>query len=150
MNEYVKKAVGDLKTLISIPSVQSEPQAGLPFGKAVGDALAFFLKTAEDAGFKTVNYDNYIGEVIFGDGKEEIGVLCHLDVVPAGDESKWIYPPFSATEADGKIYGRGATDDKGPAMVCLYAMKALKDEGYVPNKKYGSYSAVTKRRAGSA
>ena len=135
MNEYVKKAVGDLKTLISIPSVQSEPQAGLPFGKAVGDALTFFLKTAEDAGFKTVNYDNYIGEVIFGDGKEEIGVLCHLDVVPAGDESKWIYPPFSATEADGKIYGRGATDDKGPAMVCLYAMKALKDEGYVPNKK---------------
>lgn len=135
MNEYVKNAVKDLKTLISIPSVQAEPEKDMPFGKAVFDALDFFLKTAEEMGFKTVNYDNYIGEVDFGDGKDEIGILCHLDVVPAGDFDKWTYPPFSATEANGRIYGRGATDDKGPAIVCLHAMKALKDEGYVPNKK---------------
>lgn len=135
MNDYVKNAVKDLKTLISIPSVQGDPQENMPFGKAVYDALDFFLKTAGDMGFKTINYDNYIGEVDFGEGEEEIGVLCHLDVVPAGDESKWNYPPFSATEVDGKIYGRGATDDKGPAIVCLHCMKALKDEGYIPNKK---------------
>ena len=117
MNEYVKNAIKDLKTLISIPSVQAEPEKDMPFGKAVFDALDFFLKTAEEMGFKTVNYDNYIGEVDFGDGEDEIGILCHLDVVPAGDLNKWTYPPFSATEANGRIYGRGATDDKGPAIV---------------------------------
>lgn len=125
----------DVKKLISIPSVESQPLPDKPFGQGAFDALDFFLSLAKSFGFETINYDNYIGEVVFGDGKEEIAVLAHLDVVPAGDLAKWDYPPFSATEVDGKIYGRGATDDKGPAMVCLYCMKALKDEGFVPKKK---------------
>ena len=135
MKDVISDIVKDLKTVISIPSVQGEATENAPFGKDVADALAFVLARAEEMGFKTVNYDNYIGEIDFGEGADEIGVLSHLDVVPAGDLSKWKYPPFSATEADGRIYGRGATDDKGPAIVCLHAMKALKDEGYVPAKK---------------
>lgn len=135
MSNNFEEMKNSLKTLVSIPSVESEALPNMPFGKGVFDALDYFLSLAESFGFKTINYDNYIGEVDFGEGKEEIAVLCHLDVVPAGDLSKWTYPPFSATEKDGKIYGRGTTDDKGPAMVCLYCMKELKDEGYVPNKK---------------
>ena len=125
----------NLKKLIGIPSVKSEPVGNAPFGESVKEALLFTLSLAEELGFHTVNYDNYIGEAVYGDGEDEMAILCHLDVVPVGKLSDWKYPPFSATEADGKIYGRGATDDKGPAIVCLYCMKALKDEGYLPGKK---------------
>ena len=127
-----------LKKLITFPSVQEAPVGDKPFGEGVFAALDYFLNLAKSFGFETINYDNYIGEVDFGEGKteeDEIAVLAHLDVVPAGDLSAWKYPPFQGTEADDKIYGRGTTDDKGPAMVCLYCMKELKDEGFVPNKK---------------
>ncbi len=133
-----EKMKESLKALIAFPSVQEEASENKPFGEGVYNALNYFLTLAQSFGFKTINYDNYIGEVDFGEGKteaDEIAVLAHLDVVPAGDLSAWKYPPFEATEIDGKIYGRGATDDKGPAMVCLYCLKELKDEGFVPNKK---------------
>ncbi|MBO6264354.1 MAG: Sapep family Mn(2+)-dependent dipeptidase [Clostridia bacterium] len=135
MENYLEEIKKTLKELIRIPSVEGKPEEGKPFGAAVYDALQFTLSLAEKLGFKTVNYDNYIGEAIYGEGEEEMAILCHLDVVPVGKLSAWVYPPFSATEADGKIYGRGATDDKGPAVVCLYCLKALKDEGFIPNKK---------------
>ncbi len=84
-------------------------------------------------GFETHNYDGYAGDVIYGDGPEEFAILCHLDVVPAG--SGWTKDPFGGLVEDGKIWGRGAVDDKGPAICCLYALKALKDEGFVPSKR---------------
>ncbi len=135
MNKYLDEIIKNLKTLISFPSVQGDAEKDMPFGKGTYDALNFTLSLANSLGFETKNYDNYIGEAIFGDGDEEMAILVHLDVVPVGDEKAWKYPPFSATEADGKIYGRGATDDKGSALTCLYALKALKDEGFMPNKK---------------
>lgn len=82
-------------------------------------------------GFETRNYDNYVGEVLFGEG-EPFAILAHLDVVPAG--SGWTHAPFGGEIENGKLYGRGAMDDKGPAVVCLYALKALKDEGFQPRK----------------
>lgn len=128
-----------IKELCSINSVQGEPLPGKPFGEGVYEALTYFLEKAENMGFATVNYDGYVGEVIWK-GREtsteddEIGILCHLDVVKAGRLADWKYPPFEATEADGKIYARGVLDDKGPAVVVLYMMKELKDEGFVPSK----------------
>ena len=56
-----------------------------------------------------------------------IGVLGHMDVVPAGDG--WNTDPFEGVIADGRITGRGVLDDKGPVIAALYAMKALKDSG---------------------
>ncbi len=109
-----------------------------PFGKEAADCLAHFLSLAEGMGFETRNYDNYVGEVIFGTGKE-FAILAHLDVVPAGNG--WKYPPFGGVinddVSDGgvagtKIWGRGTMDDKCPAIVCLYAMKALKDQNIAP------------------
>ena len=135
MDKYFDGIKENLKKIISFRSVKSEPKENAPFGKEVAEALNFYLSLAESFGFQTKNYDNYIGEVIFGEGKEEIAILCRLDVVPEGKLSLWKYPPYSATEIDGKIYGRGATDDKGPAIVSLYCLKALKDEGFIPKKK---------------
>ena len=137
MNKYFEKAVENTKELVKIKSVKDNKKENMPFGEGVFNALKFFLDLANSLGFETKNYDNYIGEVIFGRGKDEDGlaILCHLDVVPEGDLSKWIYPPYSATEVDGKIYGRGIVDDKAPAVLCLYALKELKDNGFIPSKK---------------
>jgi succinyl-diaminopimelate desuccinylase len=99
--------------------------------------LSKALLDAESLGFETKNYDGYVGEVVFGNGNDRDGlaVLCHLDVVPEGDLSLWSVPPYSAVEKDGYLYGRGVVDDKGAAVLCLFALKELKDEGFVPSKK---------------
>ncbi len=124
-----------LKSFVEIESVESAPLEGMPFGKGVADALAFMLDLGKKMGFETVNYDNYAGEIVWGEGERTLGILCHVDVVPAGKASDWKHEPFRATEEDGKIYGRGTMDDKAPAVICLYAMKALKDEGFVPRQR---------------
>lgn len=121
------ECINALRHLIQIPSVKSEATDKDPFGKPIGEALDFFLAHAEGLGFQTRNLDRYVGIVEMGEGEEELGVLVHLDVVPAGDRSKWRFDPFSAEIHDGAIWGRGTLDDKGPAMAVLYAMKLLLD-----------------------
>ena len=124
--------VESIRTLVAFDSAQAAPLPGMPFGQGAADALCAFLELARGMGFAVRNYDNYVGEVIFGTGEQSLAVLCHLDVVPAGEG--WTHDPFGGEIADGKLYGRGTTDDKGPAVICLYCLKALKDEGFVPNK----------------
>lgn len=122
----------DLKTLISFKSILGVSELGFPFGRESGNSLNAFLQIAEKLGFKTINYDGYVGEVYYG-SNEEIGIIGHLDVVPAGDG--WNTDPYALTEKDGVLYGRGVVDDKGPILLCLYAIKELIDEGLVFNKK---------------
>ena len=135
--EHFNESIKTLQKWLKIKSVKSEAVAAAPFGEGVKNMLLTALKDAEALGFKTVNYDNYVGEVIFGDGEDIDGlaVLCHLDVVPEGDENLWSHKPYGADIDDGKLYSRGVEDDKGPAAVCLYALKKLKDEGFKPNRK---------------
>lgn len=132
MDKYLKNTVQTIQELIQIDSTNQPAEPGMPFGKGAARALQVFLSRAREMGFTTHNYDNYVGEVIFGEG-EEIAVLAHLDVVPAG--SGWKHPPFGGEIENGKIYGRGAMDDKGPAVICLYALSAMKYEGFKPKKK---------------
>ncbi|MDF2519976.1 MAG: putative dipeptidase [Clostridia bacterium] len=120
-DEIIKGVQGSIR----IKSVEAEAKEGMPFGEGVHRALEHSLKLAEDLGFKTVNVDNMLGYVEYGQGDEMIAVLGHLDVVPEGDG--WNYPPYAAEIHDGRIYGRGATDDKGPTIGALYALKAIKD-----------------------
>ena len=124
----------DLKTLVSFNSVKGEKTLDAPFGEQNKKALEFFLQRAKDFGFETINYDNYIGEIIFGEG-EEIGIIGHLDIVPAGDTG-WETDPFMLTEKDGCIFGRGVADDKGPTLLTLYVLKELKDSGIIPKRKF--------------
>ena len=102
-----------------------------PFGQGVQEALETVLEMGKDMGFSVKNVDNYGGHIDF-EGKSDkiMAILGHLDVVPAG--SGWSFEPYSGEIADGKLYGRGTTDDKGPVISCLYAMKSLKDAGYQP------------------
>lgn len=144
MDKYFDKIVNSTVEILKFDSSMKAPEGEngeYPFGKETADCLAYFLSLAESFGFETHNYDNYIGEVVFGTGRA-FAILAHLDVVPAGNG--WKYPPFGGIINDDvsaggvtgrKIWGRGAMDDKTPAIVCLYALKALKDSGYLPKRK---------------
>ena len=115
--------ISDLQGCIQIPSVYTEDESGYPYGKPVQDCLEYVLKCAEKLGFSTANMDNQVGWCEYGEGEEMVAVLGHLDVVPEGDG--WTVPPYSGLVRDGRIYGRGTMDDKGPTMCALYALKAI-------------------------
>jgi len=129
INEKIKEMkdeiIKSVQGCVKIKSVEDEPKDGMPFGEGVHKALEYCLELSENLGFKTVNVDNMVGYAEYGLGDEMIAVLGHLDVVPEGDG--WTYPPYAAEIHDGKIYGRGTTDDKGPTIGALYALKTIKD-----------------------
>lgn len=117
-----------LSELIKFPSVSDESgTSAYPFGKACNDVLNYVLDLGNSMGFKTKNIDGYCGYIEFGEGEELVGIIGHLDVVPANEDDGWTTPPFLPTIRDGKLFGRGSVDDKGPVVASLYAMKAIKD-----------------------
>jgi len=128
-----QEMVRDLQDLIRIESVKGPAASGAPFGLGVRAALDFILERARTMGFATKEVDGYAGHVEFGAGREIIGVLVHLDVVPPGEG--WTHPSFGGEIACGRLYGRGSIDDKGPAIACLHAMAALRETGFLPRRR---------------
>jgi succinyl-diaminopimelate desuccinylase len=132
-HEPLKKA---LVELVRIPSVCNEGGGGYPFGEAVDQALRKALQIASDLGFRTqYGEGGYYGIAEIGEGKEMLGILGHLDVVPAGKLTDWKRNPFDPAEKDGLLYGRGTQDDKGPLVASMFAVKALLDAGVKFNKR---------------
>ena len=118
--------VKEICNIVNIPSVSEDTNnPELPFGEECTNVLEYTLKLGEQLGFRTKNIDNYCGYIEFGEGEKLVGIIGHLDVVPSGDG--WDTPPFEASIRDGRIFGRGTIDDKGPVISSLYAMKAVKD-----------------------
>ena len=126
IDEHKDELIEIVREILKIKSVEEEPFEDAPFGIGVKLALEYALSLGEEMGFKTKNIDNYAGYVEFGEGKELVSILGHLDVVPEG--KGWDYPPYGGVVADGKIFGRGAIDDKGPMMAALFGMYALKEK----------------------
>ncbi len=118
--------LNDLAEFIEIESVLGEPEENAPFGRENARALALFLEKAAAYGLKTGSDGGYAGWAEYGEGETLIGVLAHLDVVPAG--GGWSYDPFRLTVKDGNMYGRGVSDDKGPLVACLHALARLRRE----------------------
>jgi succinyl-diaminopimelate desuccinylase len=132
MNLLLKQQfISDLQALVRFPSKLSEPVGDYPYGSAIGEALEWFLALGKEYGFDVVNVDHQAGYIEFGKG-EEIGILGHLDVVPVGEG--WTHGPFNPVIENGKLYGRGVNDDKGPTMAAFYAMRVLKEMN-VPLKR---------------
>ena len=129
--ELKDELIRDIQKWVSIPSVSAGSDGDKPFGPVVARMLDTALETARDYGFETRNIDYYAGDISMGSGEQTLGMLAHLDVVPAGEG--WTHDPFGGEIADGKIFGRGTIDDKGPALCALYAMRAVRDAG-VPLK----------------
>ncbi len=130
---YRQEMVEVLKNFLKIESVKSESQPNMPYGKGIFDALMFVQSTAERMDLECVNLFGHMAYVDYGYGDEMLGILTHIDVVPMGDG--WTMPAFEGIEKDGRIYGRGAIDDKGPCVAALYAIKALSDNCVQLNKK---------------
>ena len=128
-----KNLIKDIITLTSMNSVEAEAEVGKPFGEGPAKALQCFLDMAEEMGLKVENFDNYAGHAEYGDGEETLGILGHVDVVPCSGE--WLVDPFEPEVKDGKIYGRGVLDDKGPMVACLHAVKILKEMNLPLSKK---------------
>lgn len=121
-----------LNRWIAVPSVKSEAAPGAPFGAEVRRMLDTAMKDIRDMGFTVRDFDGYACDAEMGTGDEAIAVLGHLDVVPAGDG--WQTPPFTPTRDGDRMYGRGTSDDKGPVIASLLAMKAIRDAG-IPLKR---------------
>jgi len=127
--------IKDTQELLHIKSLLDEKNTfpDAPLGKGVKAALDFMLTLGEKDGFTAKNVGNLAGHLEFGKGEELLGILCHVDVVPEGDG--WTSDPFGAEIRDGKIFARGALDDKGPTMAAYYAMKIVKELGLELKKR---------------
>ena len=128
LNNYIDKLTNEIVNttcaIVNIPSVFNAND-DTPFGTHTVEALNYMLDLGKSFGFKTKNIDNKCGYIEFGKGDKLLGIIAHLDVVPADDT--WTHSPFHATISNNNIYGRGTIDDKGPAISTLYAMKAVAD-----------------------
>ena len=129
VKSYREDMIQSLEELVSIPSVINLENAreGAPFGMEIRSALDGLLKLAGELGFETRDYAGYAAAVDFGTEGKEVGILSHIDVVPPGNG--WSKNPFVPEIVNGKMYGRGTIDDKGPLVASLYAMKAVKESG---------------------
>ena len=117
----------DLTMLVNIPSVSDSASGIAPFGQGCRDAVDAFLELGKKYGFETRNYEYYVAEIRMGNAEHDIGLWTHLDVVPVGEG--WLYEPFSAVQKGNYLIGRGAQDNKGPAIAMLYVMRCLRDLG---------------------
>ena len=123
-----------LQRWIRVPSVRAERSAdNAPFGAEVRRSLDVALEDLARLGMNPRDIDGYCCDAEIGEGEETIAVLAHLDVVPEGDG--WDHDPYGGEIVDGRIIGRGTSDDKGPGVAALFAMKAIVDAGIKLNKR---------------
>lgn len=129
ITENRSNIIRDIVELLKIESVNGDKEKNV-------EALNHVLARAEKMGMKTKKSSkDDVGVIEIGQGKEIIGVLTHVDVVGVGDVQKWNHPPFEGKLSKGYIWGRGVVDDKGPLIMCLYGLKAIKDLQIPLNKR---------------
>lgn len=131
MENYRKDMLKTLLEVLKFDGEQGCGGVGAPFGKGNRECLDYMLRLCESLGMSVKNLDGYAGFADIGEG-EAFGILGHLDTVPVSDG--WTKNPYGEID-DGIIYGRGVLDDRGPMVACVYALKALLDEGLKPKRK---------------
>ena len=124
--ENWENVIRDIGRLVAVNSVRTEARPGMPFGPGPAKALELGLEIAAELGLDAVNCENMIGYAQVGRGEDCLATITHLDVVPSAG---WKEDPFTIRRKEGFIIGRGVLDDKGPSVLCLYALKYLKDRG---------------------
>ena len=130
----IKQITKSLQEFVKIPSKFSTPEKGAPRGKFVKRAIEYAVELGKKLGFSDGGViDGVVGWLEVGKGKEDFAILCHADIVPEGNG--WSVDPFGGEIIDGKIYGRGVLDDKGPTLCAMYAVHSLIKSGKKPTKK---------------
>lgn len=125
--------IKDLQGLIAIKSISGVSTGEYPYGEETYRALEYCLNLCKQFGFKTKKCKNYMGYAEIGQGAKLMGILVHVDVVPAG--TGWNTNPFQGIVIGDKIFGRGVIDDKGPAVAVIYAMKDILDSNIPLDKR---------------
>lgn len=128
------KVEGDLSDLVAIDSAKgaADEAAGAPYGPGPRKALDTMLAKARAYGLDAGTEDGHIGYADLPgdgapangagiDGRKQLGIIGHLDTVPAG--SGWSSDPHTLTEREGLYVGRGVSDDKGPLTCALHAVR---------------------------
>lgn len=133
IDRYKDEIIEKVRDVVKFRSVEDEAKEGMPFGEEVDKTFKYILNLSKEFGFNIKNVDGYGGHAEYGEGDELVGVLVHLDIVPEGNG--WSFPPFDVMITEGKMYGRGVSDNKGPAIASLYALNAIKESGIQINKK---------------
>lgn len=133
--DYKEDYLKDLADLISIDSERNDNESTdeFPLGPGPSKALVKYLEIGKRDGFTVKNLDNLVGYIEYGSGDKTFAILAHADVMPAGEG--WDSNPFEMMIKDGKVFGRGASDDKGPGLAAYYGLKMMKDQGIEPNCK---------------
>jgi len=133
IDDHKDEMIQTLRRWVAIPSIKGEAAEGAPFGKEARLALDTALKDGQDMGFAVRDHEGYAGDIGMGPaGEDALAILAHLDIVPVGDG--WTVDPFTGVTDGERILGRGTSDDKGPAVAALYAMKAVLESG-IPLKR---------------
>jgi acetylornithine deacetylase/succinyl-diaminopimelate desuccinylase-like protein len=124
--------VRELADFLALPSISGDP-ARRPAMREAADWVAGQLGFAGGRVVETTGHPVVLGEWLGAPGAPTILVYGHYDVQPPGDEAEWTTPPFAPSVRDGRIYARGATDDKGPVLVPLKVAEAfLAETGSLP------------------
>lgn len=128
VQENTENIIRDIKTLVDIKSVKEEPKPGAPFGDGPARVLNKALDMAAGMGLSVRNCEGYVGYAdLPGKSGEHIAMVTHLDVVPEGND--WKTDPYCMEVRDGFLVGRGTADDKGPAVLTMYAAKFFREKG---------------------
>ncbi|MCD8224698.1 MAG: Sapep family Mn(2+)-dependent dipeptidase [Clostridiales bacterium] len=149
MEEHRQEMIEDICELCAINSEKMPAEEEMPYGPGAAECLDAALDMAEGYGFEVQDYDGYVGCVDFEPQmKRQLDILAHLDVVPAG-EGWTVTEPFCPLVKDGRIYGRGTADDKGPVVAALYAMRMIRELG-IPLKRNVRLILGTDEECGSS
>jgi acetylornithine deacetylase/succinyl-diaminopimelate desuccinylase-like protein len=134
INAHEEEHVKEFMELVSIPSISSIPSHNPDVIKA-GEWIVKKLKSIGITNAALIPTDG--NPVVYGSwekaaGKPTVLIYAHYDVQPV-KESEWDNPPFAPVVKDGKIFGRGASDDKSGVMISILAMEAiLRTDGDLP------------------
>ena len=128
--------IEDWIALAKIPSIKSKPCEGAPFGKPCAQALEKAASYFATAGFSAEVYkDSGYALAYYGESEKTLGLFCHSDVVPVGDD--WIFTkPFAPVIKNGALIGRGVEDNKSGIMASLCVLRFLKDENIPVNSRF--------------
>ena len=131
--DYWDDILKDLATVVAIPSVAQPQEGEHPYGDQCARVIDTVVAMAEGYGLKAKNVGYHAAHAEYGEGEGNAVVMAHLDVVPAGEG--WDTDPYTMVIDDNLAFGRGVSDNKGPAIVALHCLRALKDAGVKGNRK---------------
>jgi len=124
-DEHSDEMINDLAGIIAVNSVRSKSEKGAPYGVESRAVLTLAQTMLEKRGFEVNVFEDMMITAELGPTPPLLGILAHLDIVDAGEG--WDTDPLKLSIKDGKLYGRGVLDNKGPAVAAMYALYCARD-----------------------